>query len=150
MAEASDAARQLLDLAADDEFMAKSLLPIEGVTDAGLGFHTQQAVEKALKAVLALNEIEFPFTHDLDGLLDLCEKSEIEVSGNLSGVGRLSVFAVRLRYGASPATHLDRDKALAWAAEAVAWARSVVDEADPKPKLATEPGDSGQTPTRPS
>jgi len=27
--------------------MARSLLPIEGVTDAGLGFHCQQAVEKS-------------------------------------------------------------------------------------------------------
>ena len=38
--------------AIDDEFAARSLLPVEGVTDAILGFHTQQAVEKATKAVL--------------------------------------------------------------------------------------------------
>jgi HEPN domain-containing protein len=53
MAESRDIAANLLKVAADDEFMAKSLLPIKGVTDAGLGFHAQQAVEKALKAVLA-------------------------------------------------------------------------------------------------
>lgn len=35
----ADIAAGLLNLAADDEFMAKSLLPIEGVSDAGLGFH---------------------------------------------------------------------------------------------------------------
>jgi HEPN domain-containing protein len=74
MADVMDVARQLLDLAADDEFMAKSLLPIEGVTDAGLGFHVQQAVEKSLKATLARHEIEFPYSHDLDGLIGLCER----------------------------------------------------------------------------
>jgi hypothetical protein len=37
----ADIAEGLLGLAADDEFMARSLLPIEGVTDAGFGFHTQ-------------------------------------------------------------------------------------------------------------
>ncbi len=41
----ADIAQSLLDLAADDELMARSLLPIEGVSDAGLGFHCQQAVD---------------------------------------------------------------------------------------------------------
>jgi HEPN domain-containing protein len=34
-------------------------------------FLAQQAAEKALKAVLVLLEIEFPFKHDLDRLRDL-------------------------------------------------------------------------------
>jgi hypothetical protein len=29
--------------------------------------HTQQAVEKAIEAVLAAQDVEFPFTHDLNG-----------------------------------------------------------------------------------
>ncbi len=34
-------------------------------------FLAQQAAEKALKAVLVLLEIEFPFTHDLDRLREM-------------------------------------------------------------------------------
>jgi hypothetical protein len=71
MASSADLAATLLELAAEDELMARSLLPVEGVTDAGIGLHAQQAVEKSLKAVLAFHGVEFPFTHDLDGLVRL-------------------------------------------------------------------------------
>jgi HEPN domain-containing protein len=69
MSDPADVPNVLLDRAAEDELMARSLLPIEGVTDAGVGFHAQQAVEKALKAVLALKGVEFPYSHDLDALI---------------------------------------------------------------------------------
>jgi HEPN domain len=78
----------LLGLARDDEHAARALLPIEGVTDAILGFHAQQAVEKSLKAVLALRRVEFPYTHDLDGLLELCRKNGLDVPEALSDVDR--------------------------------------------------------------
>lgn len=139
-----DVARVLLDLAGDDELAARSLLPIEGVTDGILGFHTQQAVEKAIKAVLAYHGVEFPYSHDLNGLLGLCRKNDIAIPESLSEVGQLSVFAVRLRYDASPAARLDRDRALRWACEAVAWARTRIEES-PRSTLAEKP-DSGQAP----
>ncbi|MGH2831508.1 MAG: HEPN domain-containing protein [Solirubrobacteraceae bacterium] len=119
----------LLDRAVEDELAARSLLPIEGVTDAGVGFHVQQAVEKSLKAMLAFKGVEFPYSHDLDGLVRLCEKNGIEVPDDLFGVGRLSVFGVRLRYDVSPVPRLDRDQALKWAAVAIAWTQSVIDSA---------------------
>ena len=43
------------------------------VTDAIVGFHAQQAVEKAFKAVLAMVGAEFPFTHNIALLMQLCE-----------------------------------------------------------------------------
>lgn len=46
---------------------------LAGVTDAIVGFHAQHAVEKAIKAVLAANGETFPFTHDLEGLIERCE-----------------------------------------------------------------------------
>jgi HEPN domain-containing protein len=127
MSKSVDTSKVLLGLAADDEFAARSLLPVEGVTDGVLGFHSQQAVEKALKAVLARKDVEFPYSHDLDGLIRLCQKNRVEVPEDLSGVGRLSVFGVRLRYGTSAATRLDRDQALRWAASAVEWARQQIE-----------------------
>jgi HEPN domain-containing protein len=121
----------LLGLAADDELAARSLLPVEGITDAILGFHAQQAVEKATKAVLEHGGVEYPYSHDLDGLFELCQENNIEVPDALSGASRLSVFGVRLRYGTSPETHLDRDQALKWAAEAVVWARAQLEGVQP-------------------
>ena len=67
MASSDDLAGVLLGLAADDELMARALLPVEGVTDAGVGFHAQQAIEKSLKAVLTARSVEYPYTHDLVG-----------------------------------------------------------------------------------
>lgn len=67
--------------------------------------------------------LSFPYTHDLDALLELCQENNIDVPEDLLEVGRLSPFAVRLRYGAAPSTGLDRDQALSWAASAVQWAQ---------------------------
>jgi HEPN domain-containing protein len=122
--------RVLLGLARDDELAARSLLAVEGVTDAILGFHAQQAVEKSLKAALAFRGVEFPFTHDLDGLLELCQTHGLNVPEQLSDVDRLSPYGVQLRYGANQPSGLDRDQALRWAASAIEWARSIVDPAD--------------------
>jgi HEPN domain-containing protein len=75
MATGHDLAQQLLRKAADDEEAARAMLPLESVADTIVGFHAQQAVEKSLKAVLAAREVEFPFTHDIGGLTDLCEQA---------------------------------------------------------------------------
>lgn len=138
MATPGDVARVLLDRATEDELMARSLLPIEGVTDTGIGFHAQQPVEKSLKAVLAQDGVDFPYTHDLTGLLRLCQDNTIQVPPELAGVDDLTVFGARLRYDASPTARLDRDQALAWAAAAVAWARGIVEApAQPRPPART-------------
>lgn len=127
MSERPDLPRLLLGLARDDEFAARSLLPVAGVADAILGFHTQQAVEKALKAALASREIEFPYTHDLDGLIELCRANRLDVPMSLDGVEQLAPYGVHMRYGVSHAAGLDRDQALGWAAAAIAWAQIIID-----------------------
>jgi hypothetical protein len=50
MASQSDLARELLGLARDDELAARELLKSDAISDAIVGFHCQQAVEKALPA----------------------------------------------------------------------------------------------------
>jgi hypothetical protein len=42
MSEPADAPSVLLELATADEFAARSLLPVEGITDGVLGFHTHR------------------------------------------------------------------------------------------------------------
>src|SRR5213594_4393247 len=42
-----------------------------------LCFHTQQAVEKSIKAVLLANGIRFPYTHDIAKLITLVNEAGI-------------------------------------------------------------------------
>lgn len=62
----------LLARARDDAAAVRAVIDVTGVTDAIVGFHAQQAVEKSVKAVLASREQSFPLTHDLEGLLERC------------------------------------------------------------------------------
>jgi HEPN domain-containing protein len=130
MSGSGDLPELLLALARDDEFAARSLLPVEGVADAILGFHCQQAVEKSLKAALATSGVEYPYTHDLDGLLELCRASGLDVPVELDGAERLAPYGVHMRYGASRDAHLDRDQALRWAAGAIKWAETLLNRSD--------------------
>lgn len=75
MAGPADLAAVLLDRAMDDEAAIRAVLDIRSVTDAIVGFHAQQAVEKSLKAAMAFREVEFPFSHDLALLMDLSRSS---------------------------------------------------------------------------
>jgi hypothetical protein len=86
MATSIDLARRLFGAAVNDELMARSVLPVKGVTDAGLGNLCQQAVEKAIKAVLAAQGTEFPFTHNVEKLRDFAEESGIELPSTLDDV----------------------------------------------------------------
>jgi HEPN domain-containing protein len=64
-----------------------------------VGFHAQQAVKKALKAVIASRDLEFPFTHDLGALMQLCEDAGFELPGKLAEADCLTPYAAALRYG---------------------------------------------------
>lgn len=124
MASQLDLARQLLSRAADDAAAAGALLGVSGISDAIVGFHAQQAVEKALKAVLAARAVDFPFSHDLGLLMALSRREGIAVSPELAGADRLSPYGARLRYGNDEATtSVEPDTALRWARLAVDWAQ---------------------------
>ena len=58
-----DLARVLLDRADDDIRLVRRVVDDADIADAIVGFHAQQAVEKAIKAVLAAREIEYAKTH---------------------------------------------------------------------------------------
>jgi HEPN domain-containing protein len=131
MATPIDLARRLLGAAKDDELAARSILPIEGIADTIVGFHAQQATEKAIKAVLAAEGVKFPFIHDLESLIELCKNSEIDVPSMLDGARALTPFAAAERYGSVVPIGLDRDQALEWAGTAIAWARPLVEKCDP-------------------
>ena len=105
MADQHDLARGLLDLAHDDHVAASALLDVAAVSDAIVGFHAQQAVEKALKAVLADRGVTYPFTHDVGLLTALCADAGIDTPALLHDADLLTPYGVALRYAAtSPGT----------------------------------------------
>jgi HEPN domain-containing protein len=139
MATNGDLARRLLAAAREDELTARSVLRVEGISDPIVGFHAHQAVEKAMKAVLAAKGTEFPFTHDLEQLTNFAKKSGIELPSTLDDVDDLNPFAAAERYGSEVPVALDRDQALKWAAAAIAWAaQSIVEQPEPGRDSATE------------
>lgn len=129
MAGPADLAAELLARAVDDEAAARALLDVESVTDAIVGFHAQQAVEKSLKAALAAREVEFPFSHDLARLVEICEGAALTLPADLDHADRLTTYAARLRYGTAAAGGVTRAEAAAFAAAAVEWAREAVGQA---------------------
>lgn len=129
MADHLDLARGLLERAEDDVRAARALVPVGEVSDAIVGFHAQQAVEKAFKGALAIHRVEFPFTHNLAFLLQLCVDIGIEVPVELLEADRLTPYAVQMRYGTPLAGDVDRERALALAATATRWALSLYTDA---------------------
>jgi HEPN domain-containing protein len=69
-----EVAESLGRLAEIDLATAEKLAPDPEMDDRPVGFHAQQAVEKALKVALMLEGIDFPKTHDLEYLIVLAEK----------------------------------------------------------------------------
>lgn len=96
------------------------------VADGAVGFHAQQAVEKALKTAIVLTEAELPRTHDLERLSEQAT-ARAPLPGELAGVDWLTPWAVALRYD-EPTTALDRVAAVAAAESACRWAKKLLDE----------------------
>lgn len=94
-------------------------------------FHAQQAVEKAVKAVLLFHKVDFPFTHDLQDLLDILEAAGIHVPPDLSDVSILTPYAVETRYPGywGEISESDISEAVSFAEKAIRWAEEVVQKA---------------------
>lgn len=126
MSSQADLAKQLLGLAREDLAAALALRDAEGVSAAKTGFSAQQAVEKAIKAVLATQDDEFPFTHNLTLLMQLCEDAGHPVPPDLAEADRLTPYAVAIRYGLANPESVAPDEAVRWAARAVDWAAAEI------------------------
>ena len=126
MATNRDLARELFALARDDATAAGEMAGITSVADGIVGFHAQQAVEKALKSVLAFEDHAFPFTHNIAQLATLAAEAGHELPDALAEVDQLTPYGVRFRYGAIDLADLERQTASEWASTAVAWAESIV------------------------
>jgi HEPN domain-containing protein len=77
------------------EVMArKRKIPVPDV----VGFHSQQCIEKYLKALLVLKKTEFPKTHDLIELLEIAIATEPLLETRRPDLRILNPFSVQFRY----------------------------------------------------
>lgn len=91
-------------------------------------FDAEQAVEKAVKAVLVLLDIEFPRTHEIGELLVLAKEAGTHVPEELWRAAELAGYATHARYpgGEQPATEDDYREAVRIAESIVGWAETIV------------------------
>ncbi len=94
------AADILLTIAEKDYTTIRKMACDNEFADEVFGFHAQQAVEKAAKAILAMKGITFERTHDLELLFDALLDNGCIVSTDFSGLIDLTDFAVQYRYQA--------------------------------------------------
>ncbi len=66
--------------------------------DPVLGYHGQQAIEKAIKAVMVYNGIRLPRIHNLRTLANLCINEGIMVPDISISLERLTRYAIEDRY----------------------------------------------------
>lgn len=93
------------------------------VADDIIGFHAQQAVEKWLKAVMAIRRIRQTRIHDLDRLGESLEEDGVELPVARRRLDELTIFAVPLRYeDLLDAESLDREGTLTLVNEVGEWA----------------------------
>lgn len=97
-----DEAIILYNKADEDLRLAALIVHNREFSDEAFGFHLQQAVEKLLKALLALHQHPFPFSHNLYGLVDVCRDHRIDLPESTDGLCCLTPFATGLRYSTLP------------------------------------------------
>lgn len=90
---------QFLSLAQDDAYVCHTLLKDPDASSRIIGFHAQQAVEKAFKAILIEKNVVPVRTHDLTELAFIIEDNDIILPISLSKLAFLSPYAVTIRYG---------------------------------------------------
>lgn len=93
-------------------------------------FHAQQAVEKALKSVLLFYNVDFPFTHDIEELLDVFEANKISVPAHLLDVGILTPYAVETRYPGfwGEISESEVSEAISLAKKVIKWAKEIIEK----------------------
>lgn len=126
----TDYARALLGKAHDDAYAVRSLGTDATAPDWIIGFHAQQAIEKAIKAVLTKHAVEFPRTHNLSMLVELLRVHAIALPPDADTLARLTPFGAALRYDdglGEDAPTIAREWAIGIVSRLLDWAANLVD-----------------------
>ena len=91
-------------------------------------FHAQQAIEKALKALLLHHGVPFPLVHDIEELLLLLRASGMDLPDWEKELAEVTPYAVEARYPGMWEEVLPSDsvRALELAARTVEWVRDIL------------------------
>ncbi|MCB0210631.1 MAG: HEPN domain-containing protein [Anaerolineae bacterium] len=84
-----------LDKAKQDLVAVGKWLTDTEIADEILGFHIQQAIEKSFKSVLLRRMVDYPRTHNLRLLIDLCQANDIQVPTKFFKVDVFNRYAVQ-------------------------------------------------------
>jgi HEPN domain-containing protein len=122
-------AESLLEKAKGDAYVTERLAADVGAPEWSVGFHAQQAAEKAIKAVLTGHRIEYPRTHSLAMLLEMLRAHGLPEPPDSESLPRLTPFGAGLRYedtAEADEAQIDRPWAVQCADRTVKWAASVL------------------------
>ncbi len=87
-----------IEIAEEDMSVAKLGFSISSAVSYRLiAFHSQQCAEKYLKAFLLFNKVDFPYTHNITNLIDLCSEID-ETLEELRDAEILTSYATANRY----------------------------------------------------
>jgi HEPN domain-containing protein len=126
-----DPPKVLLRKAQDDERLALLAVSESTIADEQIGFLTQQAVEKGIKAVLSFRGIAYRRTHDLSELIDLLKSAGIPYPPDMDASVALTPFAAEMRYDYLPPADaaeetFDRSGTLRLVRTTLEWAERIV------------------------
>jgi HEPN domain-containing protein len=120
-------ARLLLQKAGQDLALVANVSDSEAVADEIVGFHIQQAIEKAIKAVLTRLGIQYEYTHDLALLYQQIENAQTNPPASLEEVEEFTAFAVQFRYTLYQTPSFDRNAGAQLAKNFIEWAHALVE-----------------------
>jgi HEPN domain-containing protein len=126
-------AQLLLAAAEQDLLAAEALCGADGIKDGVIGFHVQQAIEKAIKSVLSHRMIPFRRTHDIAELLDLMTDAGLAAPPNVERLDEYNPYAIEARYGLVAPSGLDRARAIDDARSVLAWAHGCLSQVNDPP-----------------
>lgn len=89
--------KKWINYAEEDLHLAKYSLTLESGCPFRLtAYHAQQCAEKYLKAFLVFHQIDFPYTHSITRLLEIC--SSLINTNEFTEAEMLTPFAITARY----------------------------------------------------
>jgi HEPN domain-containing protein len=103
----ADEAMEWLEFAKKDLATAELLLTNEGFPEI-IAFHCQQAIEKALKAYLVCVGKQFPKTHDIQYLCQLCGQNDPVFEAYNDDCNFVGTFYIEARYPIGIPTNISK------------------------------------------
>ena len=117
-----DDSREWMNRARSNLARAKTRVPGAYLEDSC--FDAQQATEKAIKAVMIMQDIDFPYTHDLAHLMMILEAGGERIPDAVRRAAKLTRYAIHTRYPGleEPVSEQEYREAVAIAESVVRWA----------------------------